>query len=87
MAKVMHDVIGRAQQMHGSLGLTSETWLAQFWAGVQALAFADGPTDAHRSQLARSLMKDVVPSPGLFPTDHSPTRLAVAMKRYPEARG
>lgn len=87
MAKVMHDVIGRAQQMHGSLGLTNETWLAQFWAGVQALAFADGPTDAHRSQLARTLLKDVAPAPGLFPTDHSPTRLAAALERYPDARG
>jgi acyl-CoA dehydrogenase len=87
MAKVMHDVIGRAQQMHGSLGLTTETWLAQFWAGVQALAFADGPTDAHRSQLARTLLKDVTPAPGLFPTDHALTRLEAALERYPEARG
>jgi acyl-CoA dehydrogenase len=83
MAKVMHDVIGAAQQIHGSFGLTTETWLAQFWAGVQSLAFADGPTDAHRSQLARSLLKDVAPATGLFPSDHSPTRLAQAQARYP----
>ncbi|MBU6206386.1 MAG: acyl-CoA dehydrogenase family protein [Alphaproteobacteria bacterium] len=85
MAKVMHDVIGRAQQMHGSLGLTTETWLAQFWAGVQALAFADGPTDAHRSQLARVLLKDVKPAESLFPSDHTLTRLAAARAKYPDA--
>jgi acyl-CoA dehydrogenase len=85
MARVMHDIIGRAQQMHGSFGLTSETWLAQFWAGVQSLAFADGPTDAHRSQLARTLLKDVAPAPGLFPSDHSPTRLEAARRRYPQS--
>lgn len=86
MARVMHDVIGRAQQIHGSYGLTTETWLAQFWAGVQALAFADGPTDAHRSQLARTLLKDVPPAKGLFPSEHGPDRLAQALHRYPDAR-
>lgn len=85
MAQVMHDVIGRAVQMHGSLGLTYETWLGQFWAGVSSLAFADGPTDAHRSQLARNILKDAKPVEGHFPSDHIPTRLAEARARYPEA--
>lgn len=83
---VMHDIIGRAVRLHGSLGLTEETWLAQFWAGVQSLAFADGPTDAHRSQLARNLLRDVTPVEGHFPSDHTPTRLAEALRRYPDAR-
>jgi acyl-CoA dehydrogenase len=85
MAQVMHDIIGRAVQLHGSLGITYETWLGQFWAGVSALAFADGPTDAHRSQLARNILKGATPVEGLFPSDHNPTRLAAARARYPEA--
>jgi acyl-CoA dehydrogenase len=85
MAQVMHDIIGRAVQLHGSLGLTNETWLGQFWAGVSSLAFADGPTDAHRSQLARNLLKDAKTVEGHFPSDHNPTRLAAARARYPEA--
>ena len=86
MASVMQDIIGRAVQIHGSLGMTYETMLGPLWAGVQGLAFADGPTDAHRSQIARTILKTAKPVEGLFPSDHTPTRLAAALKRYPHAR-
>ena len=49
MAAVLQDIIGRAVQLHGSLGITYETFLGPFLAGVSALAFADGPTDVHRA--------------------------------------
>ncbi|WP_295631643.1 acyl-CoA dehydrogenase family protein [Novosphingobium sp.] len=85
MASVMQDIIGRAVQLHGSLGITYETFLGPFWAGVSALAFADGPTDVHRAQIARTMMKATKPVDGLFPSEHIPTRLAAARERYPEA--
>ena len=85
MAAVMHDIIGRAVQMHGSLGLTYETMLGTLWAGVSGLAFADGPTDVHRAQIARTILKEAKPAEGLFPSDHIPTRRAAALKRYPAA--
>jgi acyl-CoA dehydrogenase len=86
MAGVMQDIIGRAVQLHGSLGMTYETMLGPLWAGVSGLAFADGPTDAHRSQIARNILKAAKPVEGLFPSDHNPTRLAEARKRYPDAQ-
>jgi acyl-CoA dehydrogenase len=67
------------------LGITYETFLGPFWAGVASLAFADGPTDAHRSQIARTILKTAKPVEGLFPSDHNPTRLAAALARYPDA--
>ena len=85
MAAVMQDIIGRAVQLHGSLGITYETFLGPFWAGVSALAFADGPTDVHRAQIARTMLKATKPVDGLFPSEHIPTRLAAARERYPEA--
>jgi acyl-CoA dehydrogenase len=85
MAAVMHDVIGRAVQLHGSLGITYETMLGPLWAGVSGLAFADGPTDVHRAQVARSLLKSAKPVEGLFPSEHIPTRRAEARRRYPDA--
>ena len=85
MAAVMHDIIGRAVQMHGSLGLTYETMLGTLWAGVSGLAFADGPTDVHRAQIARTILKEAKPAEGLFPSDHIPTRRAAALTRYPAA--
>ena len=81
----MQDIIGRAVQLHGSLGITYETFLGPFWAGVSALAFADGPTDVHRAQIARTMLKATKPVDGLFPSEHIPTRLAAARERYPEA--
>jgi acyl-CoA dehydrogenase len=56
MAKVFHDIIGRAVEIHGSLGISLEMPLANWWGGVMALAFADGPTDVHRGQLARTYL-------------------------------
>ena len=53
---------------------------------TRLLAFADGPTDAHKSQLARAFMKKAKPADGLFPSEHIPTRLAAARARYPNAR-
>jgi acyl-CoA dehydrogenase len=85
MASVMQDIIGRAVQVHGSLGITYETFLGPFWAGVASLAFADGPTDVHRAQIAKTILKNAKPIDGLFPSDHNPTRLAEMLKRYPDA--
>jgi acyl-CoA dehydrogenase len=85
MAAVFHDIIGRAIEIHGSLGISLEMPLANWWGGVMALAFADGPTDVHRSQLARTYLKAARPVDGIFPSEHLPTRTAAARARYPNA--
>jgi acyl-CoA dehydrogenase len=86
LAQVYHDVVGKSLELHGSLGISLEMPLAEWYGGHMALSFADGPTDVHKSQLARAYLKKAVPSPGLFPTEHIPTRLAEFKRRYPEAR-
>lgn len=86
MASVYKDVVGRALEIHGSLGISLDMPLANWYGGHWALAFADGPTDVHKSQLARAYMKKVRPAPGLFPSEHIPTRKAEAQARYPNAR-
>jgi len=83
MAQVYHDIVGKALELHGSLGISLEMPLADWYAGHMALAFADGPTDVHKSQLARAYMKRAKPAPGLFPSEHVPTRLAAAQARFP----
>jgi acyl-CoA dehydrogenase len=60
--------------------------LAGWYAGHWSLAFADGPTDAHKSQLARAYLKKAKPADGMFPSEHIPTRTAAALARYPNAR-
>ena len=86
MAKVYQNVVGRALEIHGSLGISLDLPLAHLYGGNMALAFADGPTDAHKSQLARATLKRVKPAPGMFPSEHIPTRRAAALARYPHAR-
>lgn len=86
MANVYHNIVGRALELHGSLGISIDMPLSGWYAGHMALAFADGPTDVHRSQLARSYLKKTKPVSGLFPSEHVPTRTAAALARYPNAR-
>ncbi|MFJ6852379.1 acyl-CoA dehydrogenase family protein [Streptomyces sp. NPDC091271] len=82
MAKVYHDIVQRAVQIHGSLGTTHETPLADMWMGVPSLALADGPTEVHKVTVARQLLKNAEPAPGLFPTEHLPTKREAARRRY-----
>lgn len=86
MAKLYHDVVGNALELHGSLGISLDMPLAGWYGGHWSLAFADGPTDAHKSQLARAYLKKTKPVDGIFPTEHIPTRTAAAKARYPNAR-
>ncbi|MCW2866663.1 MAG: acyl-CoA dehydrogenase domain protein [Marmoricola sp.] len=82
MARLMHDVIQRALHLHGSLGTTLETPLAGWWASVPQLALADGPTEVHQGTVAKELLKRYDAAPGLFPTEHVPTRLAAARLKH-----
>jgi acyl-CoA dehydrogenase len=80
MAKVYHDIVQRAIQLHGSLGVTLETPLANMWMSLPSLALADGPTEVHLAQVAKAYLKNTKPSAGLFPSDHGPSRLAAVQK-------
>ncbi|MEZ5709921.1 MAG: acyl-CoA dehydrogenase family protein [Blastomonas sp.] len=76
MANVYHDIIRRAIHLHGSLGVTLEMPLAEWWGGCASLALADGPTEVHKVQVARAFLKRGREAPGLFPSEHIPTRMA-----------
>lgn len=82
MAKVYHDIVQRSLQVHGSLGATLETPLAQMWMSVPALALADGPTEVHRNTVAKLLLRQFKPAEGLFPSEHIPPKLEAARDRY-----
>jgi acyl-CoA dehydrogenase len=82
MAKVLHDVIQRTLHVHGSLGTTHELPLADWWMGVPSLALADGPTEVHRTTIAKQVLKKYSPAEGLFPSEHIPPKREAARKRY-----
>ena len=82
MARVYHDIAQRALHLHGSLGVTNEMPLASMWMAAPMLALADGPTEVHRTTIAKSTLKQYKPSPGLFPTEHIPPKREAARRRY-----
>jgi acyl-CoA dehydrogenase len=84
MARVYHNIADRAVRLYGALGTSRDTPLAKMWMGVPMLAVADGPTEVHQVQVANALLKSAKPAPGLFPTEHIPTRTEAARARYPD---
>lgn len=51
------DVIDRAIQLHGAMGVSQDTPLAQMFAGQRSLRLADGPDQVHMMQLGRDLAR------------------------------
>jgi len=51
------DVIDRAMQMHGAVGLSQDTPLAHMYAYARTLRLADGPDQVHMMQLGRNLAR------------------------------
>ena len=55
-ARVLNEVIDRAIQVHGALGLTDETPLAQMSAMARSGRIYDGPDEVHRMVVSRRIL-------------------------------
>jgi len=77
---VLHDVIDRAIQIHGSLGYTTDLPLEAMYRAARAARIYDGPDEVHKVTVARQVLKRYRPADPSI--DHVPTRRADAMKRY-----
>jgi acyl-CoA dehydrogenase len=53
----MHRVVDRAIQVHGALGVSSETPLEGMYRGARTLRLADGPDEVHRILIAKNILK------------------------------
>jgi acyl-CoA dehydrogenase len=80
--KTMMDIAYRALHLHGSLGASNEMPFHRLMLSGISLGLADGPTEVHKDNLAKKLLKGYRPSPGLFPTAHLPTRIDAAREKY-----
>ncbi len=47
------NVLDRAIQVHGGMGVSGDTWLAAAWANQRTLRIADGPDQVHLEAVAR----------------------------------
>src|SRR3989440_7258855 len=51
-ANVVMDVLDRAIQVHGALGVSDDTPLAMMWRSLRMLRVADGPDEGHKNGIA-----------------------------------
>jgi alkylation response protein AidB-like acyl-CoA dehydrogenase len=56
-ARVLHDVIDRAIQAHGALGISGDTPLEMFYRDARAARLYDGPDEVHRMVVARRILR------------------------------
>jgi acyl-CoA dehydrogenase len=81
-AKVLHDVIDRAIQVHGSLGYSSDMPLEEMYRHARAARMYDGPDEVHRVSVARQILSGYQAPKGIWPREHVPTRRAAAQRKF-----
>jgi acyl-CoA dehydrogenase len=81
-ARVLHDVIDRAIQLHGSLGYSSDLPLEEMYRHARAARLYDGPDEVHRQSVARYILKDYQKPEGWLPREHVPTRREAAREKF-----
>jgi alkylation response protein AidB-like acyl-CoA dehydrogenase len=56
-ARVLHDVIDRALQVHGGLGMTEDSPLAAMYRNARGARIYDGADEVHKMVVARRILK------------------------------
>jgi acyl-CoA dehydrogenase len=81
-AKVLHDVVDRALQLHGSLGYSTDMPLEQMYRFARAARIYDGPDEVHRQTVARHVLRGYDPPADGIPSEHVPTRREAAQRKF-----
>jgi len=56
--KMAQAVVDRCQQIHGGMGLCTDTPMAHFFMWARALRLADGPDEVHLASIAKAELKE-----------------------------
>ncbi|OHV03751.1 acyl-CoA dehydrogenase family protein [Mycobacterium talmoniae] len=81
-SQVLKSIGLRAIQVHGAMGLTEQLPLTNVLLGGVALGLADGPTEAHKVNLARLLLKDYDAEDPEWPSEFLDNRIEAARVKY-----
>ncbi len=82
MTGVLKRIADRALQVHGSFGVSDEAPFVHMILNAYHVGLADGPTELHKSTLARLLLREVTPCETVFPDYTRSVRLEKAHAKY-----
>jgi acyl-CoA dehydrogenase len=81
-ARVLHDVVDRAIQVHGALGYSTDLPLEQMYRFARAARIYDGADEVHKQTLARLILRGYSAPVDGVPTEHVPTRREAAREKF-----
>jgi acyl-CoA dehydrogenase len=81
-AKVLHDVIDRALQLHGGLGYSTDMPLEMLYRYARHARFVDGADEVHRESVARQILRTYEPPEDGVPTEYVPKRREAATQKF-----
>lgn len=76
----LYNVIDRAIQVHGALGYSTDLPLELMYRRARASRLYDGPDEVHKVTVARRVLRNF--DPVEVPSEHVPTRRALAMQKF-----
>ena len=81
-ARVLHDVVDRALQLHGGLGYSTDMPLEMLYRYARHARFVDGADEVHKETVARRILRTYEAPEDGIPTEHVPTRRAAARQKF-----
>jgi acyl-CoA dehydrogenase len=81
-ARVLHDVVDRALQLHGGLGYSTDMPLEMLYRYARHARFVDGADEVHREAVARRILRAYEAPEDGIPSEHVPTRRAAARVKF-----
>jgi acyl-CoA dehydrogenase len=81
-AKVLHDVVDRALQIHGGLGYSTDMPLEMLYRYARHARFVDGADEVHRESVARQILRAYEPPEDGLPTEYVPKRREAALEKF-----
>ncbi|WP_111510199.1 acyl-CoA dehydrogenase family protein [Mycobacterium kyogaense] len=82
MPTVLHDIAWRAMQVHGALGVSNEMPLMSMVTGAAVLGLADGPTEVHKTTVAKQILRGYSASDDVWPSEWLPRKREAARARF-----
>jgi acyl-CoA dehydrogenase len=82
MPQVLHDIGWRAMQIHGALGTTNEMPIFSMIHFAATMGLVDGPTEVHKTTVARQVLRDYQGTTEMFPTEWIPGKIEAAKAKF-----